>query len=386
MTRSSTWPSKIVWIAGIVFAVLGGIGVAQRLMHGHEATGYGSYVPWGLWIGLYFLAVGISGGAFVIGAAGYLFGVPGLNSNRRLRLTIVLSAASLIAAFSGVIFDLGRMERLHNVLLTPSFTSMMAFNAWMYNIFLIVILTAWALSFRSESLLLKPLLVLGIFLSVLFPSQSGVFFEAVRTNPYWHNPILSVLFLASAIALGGAGILLLFGVIGPESDSQKGFADHERGLTYVRNIVLGGITAYLIFEFAEISIAFWNPGSHDQSLEFLMFGPYWYVFWIFNIGIGSLLSFLLLISRSTSAWILSSIFVIFGFTAARMGILIPGQVIGQLPGLEKAFQDVRLTYSYSATTMEYLVGFFMAALALFILWIGIRLSDAFAKNDVRGAA
>ncbi len=98
---------------------------------------------------------------------------------------------------------------------------MMAFNAWMYNVFVVVAVVSWLLTFRSTSIWLKPLLVFGAFLSTLFPSQSGVFFEAVRTNEFWHSPILSVLFLASAIALGSAGLLLVRVLLGQGSERPE---------------------------------------------------------------------------------------------------------------------------------------------------------------------
>ena len=112
------------------------MGVVQRLLHGHLPTGYGSYVPWGLWIGLYFLGVGISGGSFVIGSVGYLFGVNGFSKPEELRMAIVLSVAAILPAFIGVTLDLGHPERLFYILMYPTFTSMMAFNAWMYNVFI----------------------------------------------------------------------------------------------------------------------------------------------------------------------------------------------------------------------------------------------------------
>ncbi len=190
----------------------GAIGFFQRFTSGHLAAGYGLYVPWGLWIGLYFLGIGISGGSFIIGAVGYIFGVPGFSRPSELRIAIVLSLAALIPGFIGVGLDLGHTERLFKVLTSPTFTSMMAFNAWMYNIFIVIAVISWLLTFKDKSTWLKPLLIFGAFLSILFPSQSGVFFEAVRTNEFWHSPILSVLFLASAIALGACWSTLRKGV------------------------------------------------------------------------------------------------------------------------------------------------------------------------------
>jgi len=376
-TSTAPW-TKILWILWIVLLVAGGFGVAQRLMHGHLPTGYGSYVPWGLWIGLYFLGIGISGGAFIIGAVGYVLGAPGFNKLSELRMAIVLSIAAILPSFLGVALDLGHTERLLSILIFPKFTSMMAFNAWMYNVFIVVALLAWLLSFRARSVWLKPLLVIGAFLSILFPSQSGVFFEAVRANPFWHSPILSVLFLASAIALGAAGLILVRRMLFPDRSVEKD--DQESALLTLRVIAVVGIVVYLAFEFAEFSIAFWNPGPHSPNVLFLLVGDYWPVFWILHILLGALIPLILLCGPSKAGWSLSAFLVLVGFAAARMSILVPGQVAGQIPGLQQAFQDVRLTYTYHPTSTEYLVGCFMVALGMAIFYVGIRLSKTTAAG------
>ena len=373
---SSPW-SNIPWIVWIILIIGGAIGVILRYAVGHTAAGYGSYVPWGLWIGLYFLGIGIAGGSFVIGAVGYILAVPGFSKPAELRTAIVLSLAAIIPAFVGVALDLGHTDRLFKILTSPMFTSMMAFNAWMYNVFMLVAALCWLLTFMSRSIWLKPLLVLGVFLSVLFPSQSGVFFEAVRTNPFWHSPILSVLFLASAIALGAAGLLFVR-ILQRQGASPQD--SHDNALRWLRIITVIAILVYLAFEFAEYSIVLWNPGPHSPNAEFLLFGGYWPVFWVLHLLLGALIPLVLFASAKESLWAVGAFLVGIGFAAARMCVLIPGQISGHIPGLQQAFQDPRLTYSYHPTLMEYLVGFFMVAIGIAIFYVGIRLGKTVASR------
>src|SRR5512137_2522274 len=100
----SPWAAGL-WVIWAILIVGGLIGVVQRFTSGHMAAGYGSYVPWGLWIGLYFLGIGISGGSFIIGAVGYILAVPGFSRPSELRTAIVLSLAALIPSFVGVGLD-----------------------------------------------------------------------------------------------------------------------------------------------------------------------------------------------------------------------------------------------------------------------------------------
>jgi molybdopterin-containing oxidoreductase family membrane subunit len=377
----SPW-TKILWVIWIILAVAGVVGVVQRFGSGHLAAGYGSYVPWGLWIGLYFLGVGIAGGAYIIGAVGYILGLEGFSRPSELRTAIVLSLAAIVPAFLGVGLDLGRPERLFNVIGSPAFTSMMAFNAWMYNVFVIVAVVTWLLSFKNGSLWLRPLLIVGALLSILFPSQSGVFFEAVRTNEFWHSPLLSVLFLASAIALGAAGLLFVRIIWGSTASAAE---DENKALSRLRFIALWAIAVYLIFEFAELSIVAWNPGQHSPSVDFLLFGDYWPVFWLLHLVVGAIVPLLLFASGNKGLWGLGAFLAGIGFGAARMCILIPGQISGQIPGLQQAFQDQRLTYTYHPTSMEYLVGLFMVAVGMAVFYIGMRLSTAMGPRSEQQA-
>lgn len=359
--RMSRGWTKLMWPIWAVFLVAGVFGVYLRLTHGHNLAGYGSYVPWGLWIGVYFVGVGISGGAFVIGSLGYLFGIDGFSKRSDLRIAIVLSLAGLFPAFLGVWLDLGRMDRMMNILSHPSFTSMMAFNAWMYNIFVAVAIISWILTFSKNSALLKPFLVLGMFLSILFPSQSGVFFEAVRTNEFWNSPLLSMLFFVSAITLGGAALMFV---------RAAGASDADSALRVLRTVTILGLIVYVVFEFAEFSIVFWNPGAHSPHVEFLLFGGYWFVFWVIHLAIGVLIPLLMLSTNNRALWVAASVLAVIGFGAARMCILIPGQVIPQLPGIQEAFQDPRLSFVYNITTMEYLVVLLMVAVGMSVFYIG----------------
>jgi molybdopterin-containing oxidoreductase family membrane subunit len=155
----------------IILIVGGVIGVAQRLMSGHLAAGYGSYVPWGLWIGLYFLGIGISGGSFIIGAVGFIMGVPGFSKPSELRMAIVLSVAAMIPAFIGVDLDLGHMERLYRVLTAPSYQhdclqclDVMFYDRCSRNL----------AAQQNGSVWLKPLLVFGAFCQYCFEPKRRV--------------------------------------------------------------------------------------------------------------------------------------------------------------------------------------------------------------------
>ena len=75
MTKKRTL--QILAVFWVIAFVLGVIGLAQKFATGERLAGYGSYVPWGLWVALYFHGVGIAGGVFTVAWRGISSGSQG---------------------------------------------------------------------------------------------------------------------------------------------------------------------------------------------------------------------------------------------------------------------------------------------------------------------
>ena len=368
---------------------VGAIGVYQRFTQGHLPAGYGSYVPWGLWVALYFHGVGIAGGAFAIGALGFILEWPGFSNRAALRAAVVVSMAGIIPAFLGVWLDLGHLERAQAIFLRPAFTSMMAFNAWMYGIYMLVAAAVWWLSYRDDRQWLKPLLCLAALFCVLFPSQSGAFFGVVDAKPFWHSALLPMMFLTSAVAAGSATLLLvrMLGGAWRMTDWDAGLGEGaDRAVERLRSICLISVLVYFVFEFAEFSIVFWSPFSHAPALELVLFGPYWWVFWIVHLLLGGAVALALLLWRRPMAWAAGAALVALCFISARLNVLVPGQAVGEIRGLQEAFQHDRLRYIYHATPMEYLVGAFMFGVGVTVFVAGSWINGWLARRETPAAA
>jgi molybdopterin-containing oxidoreductase family membrane subunit len=365
---------KLMMLLAVLAVVIGGVGVVQKFATGERLAGYGSYVPWGLWVALYFHGVGIGGGAFAIGVIGYLLGVPGLREH--LRVTIWVSGVAVAMGLFSIWMDLGQQWRMYRVFTAPSFTSMMAFNAWMYNCFMALMAVCFFLSLRKKSPAdlhdrsgwLVPLLMVGGLIGIAFPSQSGAFFGVVDAKPYWHTAMLPVMFLTSAIAAGGAVLLLVFTFLLPEHTPAT-----AQPLLMLRRITGGAVLFYLGAEFAELSIAYWSPVSaHRDAFNLVLFGPFWWVFWIVHLG-GALLSLLLLRRWQSLPVVGTGAFLVaVTFVSTRLNILIPGQAVEQIKGLRAAYTHSRLNHYYEATTNEYLVAIFIGGLSVVLVAIGIK--------------
>jgi molybdopterin-containing oxidoreductase family membrane subunit len=367
--------TKNLYVLWAIAFIVGLIALIMKLVTGERLAGYGSYVPWGLWVGLYFHFIGIAGGAFAIGTIGYFLNFKGFREH--IRVILLLSACSIVTGLFSIWLDLGQPFRFVRILYSPNFGSMMAFNAWMYLVFFAIITWIFYLTMNKthqndlhdKSGWLVPLLALGFVFSIAFPSQSGSFLGVVDAKPFWSSPLVPLLFLASAIICGAAAILLVFTFLSPAQTSVR-----EQPFSMLRYIIIGGMVFYFIAEFAEFSLVFWSPHSEIRSsVELILFGHFWWVFWLIHLG-GSFIALIMLV-RGNSIKLLgtASFIVVVGFLSARLNILIPGQAVSELKGLKEAFYHFRLRYDYSPTLNEYLVAVFIGAFAVGLFYSAMKL-------------
>lgn len=364
--------------AWVLMGLAGLVGLWTFIQGGHHATGYGSYAPWGLWVAIYFHGVGLAGGVFAVHALGLVLGWEGFQSVAKLRATIVLSLAALLPGLLAIWIDLGSPLRFPSVYLFANFSSMLAFNAWMYALFMVLCGVLYALSW-SRSAWLKPLVAATGVIVVMFPSQSGAFFAVVGAKPFWSTGLTPVLFLASSLT---AGMALLLVASALSSDGQT-----EVGLALIRRLrggIVKGLAIYAFFEFAEISIHVWNPAHASGALDLVLWGPYWWVFWGVHLVLGMVIPMFLLSRSKPTWWWVAALLVAICSLTSRLNVLVPGMATGDLLSIQEAFQHPKLNYVYQATPVEYLVGFFLVAFGMAIFRVG-REIDGYLSNRLSGA-
>ena len=104
----------------------------------------------------------------------------------------------------------------------------------------------------------------------------------------------------------------------------------------------------------------------------MLFGPFWYVFWIGNLLLGTAVPLLLLAAfpRRPKVVGLAGLMIAALFLSVRLNIVIPGLTRPELEGLQHAFTDQRLTFSYFPSTTELLVGLFVVAFGVGLFFLG----------------
>ncbi|MFH1184230.1 MAG: Ni/Fe-hydrogenase cytochrome b subunit [Chloroflexota bacterium] len=211
-------PSILVSVLATLMAI--GLIVAMvRFASGIGAiSNLSNTYPWGFWISFdIYTGIAISSGAFLLAAAVYIFD---LREFRPLLMPSILTA--LIGYFMEVLalmVDLGRPERIFNLLLFQNYTSHMLVVGLCVMIYLAILAVEFApvllKGVKKEKLavmsrrFIKPAVILGVVVSTIHQGSLGslLLIQSAKLHPLWWTPLLPVMFFVSSISIGLAMII-----------------------------------------------------------------------------------------------------------------------------------------------------------------------------------
>jgi len=134
--------------------------------------------------------------------------------------------------------------------------------------------------------------------------------------------------------------------------------DFTRELILLGRATLVLLVLYTFLEWTKYSIAIWNSvPALAASENLVLFGPYWWVFWIVHISIGVILPGLLLIfdSKNRRSIMIATGLIVLTFLSVRLNIVLPALAVPELRGLAEAFTGPGLTFDYFPSVQEWLV-------------------------------
>jgi Ni/Fe-hydrogenase subunit HybB-like protein len=189
------------------------VGVVRYLMGLGLTTALTDRTPWGLWIGFDVLAgVALAAGGFVIAGAVHVFHLERYHA--MLRPAILTAFLGYVAVVVGLLIDLGRPWNIWRPTVFWQPHSALFEVAWCVMLYLTVLALEFApvvaegLRWQKVVAFLRrltlPLVAVGIALSSLHQSSLGTLLVIApnRLHPLWYSPLLPLLFLVSAVALG----------------------------------------------------------------------------------------------------------------------------------------------------------------------------------------
>jgi molybdopterin-containing oxidoreductase family membrane subunit len=362
---------KISYAIGALALLFGLWGVYVRLFEGEQSANYGSYIGWGLWVAMYLFLAGLAAGAYMLAAFEYLFNVPQFKGTGKTMLWAAL--VTLPAGLASIGLDLGHIDRIWKVYLQPNFSSFLAIMVWGYTIFLILIVVSLYLAFKSPGkAAMKVVMWIGFVTSILVAGGVGFLLGGNAARLFWHVGLLPVQFPVFAIASGAALMLLLVGWFMPGIESGQ----RKNLLWLLAIITITTSVAKLYFLFADLTQSLYGGATDNLiAVNYMLTGPHAFMFWGVQIVLGLAIPVLVLaqpkLAKNGFVAGLMGLFLLIGYAAARILIVVPGQVAEMMPGQAEAFSGPKLSLAYTPSLMEWSVTSAVMGFAILGILIGM---------------
>jgi molybdopterin-containing oxidoreductase family membrane subunit len=369
---------KFTYIFGGLALLAGIWGFYDRFVFGHENASYGSYVVWGLWVAMYLFFAGVAAGGFMISTLDFLFNIPAFKGTGKVALWGAL--VSLASALISIGLDLGHIERIWKVYLQGNASSVMFQMVWGYTIFGLLILVCLFLAIRKpESKLIKILIGAGLFLALFVSGAVGALIGVQAARPFWHVGLFPAQFPVFSLASGAAMLLLLLGFFGPRDDPNR---PQQLWILSMLSVVLLAVKLY--FMWADYSQSLYgNVPMNVNAVEEVLFGQYWWAFWILQLLIGSLVPLFVLSQpklakvNGWAGWM--GLLLLVGYAVARGLIIFPALTTPELEPLATAFSGPHLSFNYFPSLMEWAVTAGTVGIAVLGYLIGQEFLPLFSK-------
>jgi Ni/Fe-hydrogenase subunit HybB-like protein len=349
---SGKLPKITVW--RVIFAAIllcGAYATWLRIFNGlGGSTNLSDKFPWGIWIAFDVMCgVGLAAGGFTLVATVHIFNLERYKPVLRPAILTAFLGYSLVVV--GLLYDLGRPDRLWHPLVMWNPHSVMFEVAWCVTLYSTVLFLefipvvcekfGWHKPMAWIHKISVPLMILGVLLSTLHQSSLGTLFLIVpeKLYPLWYTPILPLLFYVSAIGVGLA--MTIF-----ESwHSSRAFGRALElpllaGLARVLAVVM---SVYLWIRFLDMShrhVFGLLARNREETWLFLLE--------IALIAVPTVLLYQARIRQRPGALYACAVMVVFGFIANRLNVGITGLEAGSGTTYNPRWSEIAVTLSIVA--------------------------------------
>jgi molybdopterin-containing oxidoreductase family membrane subunit len=356
--------------------ILAALGAAFYMEHnGHYVTGMSNQVVWGTpHVFAVFLIVAASG-ALNVASISSVFGKTAYKP--LARLSGLLAITLLVGGLAVLVLDLGRPDRLIVAMTYYNFKSIFAWNIMLYTGFMgIVAVYLWMMMERKMNCFTKPAGLAAFVWRLILTTGTGSIFGFLVAREAYDTAVMAPMFIIMSFSFGLAIFILV--LMGMYKWSSRPLGD---AILYRLKNLLGVFIASVLYFVTVYHLTNLYITENHGIERFILLdgGVYTKLFWIVQIGLGSLLPLALLYLPATGksrGWIgISCMLVIIGGLAQIYVLLIGGQAypLEMFPGKEvtSSFFD-GVVASYTPSLPEFVLGIGGVAIALAATIVGTR--------------
>jgi molybdopterin-containing oxidoreductase family membrane subunit len=361
----------------LLLAILGALvllGLASFIVsyiEGHQVFGSNNAVPWGMLIFLFIYCIGLSAGSLILSSITYVFGRE--EYKPIARVAVYLAILLIFAALLFIAVDLGRPEkfwRLFMFFFLNNMTSMFAINGVLYSVYMVLSVIYFMFILANNTKYTRILGIIAVIWAIMVHTGTGCIWGFISTREIYASPIKPFEFLTAAITSGMA--LLILVVTGTLKFSKR-IINNDLIFNLSKMLRIALIVLLVMVFFDKLTHIYLPP---REGTLFLFSGPYWWLFWILQIGMGIVIPLIILFNPGTGKsmkWVLTGCAsVVIGVLGERAALAIPGlaEVQQLYPGnIEGVWGAVG---TYSITYWEVTLSIGVLALVAFLFVLGLR--------------
>jgi len=312
-------------------------------------TGISKEIPWGVYVAAFTFFIGISTGSTLIGFIIHVFNIKDLKP-LEFR-AVALSLITLIGAVFFVMLDVGNPIRMMKVpFLLRNTTSVFFYSSLSYYAFIALMLFLFlALAKLKKDPENEKLQKRIRFMSIIaFPIAmvivlvpDGALFSFVKAREFWNRPLILPHF-ANAALVSALAVIVIIGYISKKIQNVEIINESARKL--LRTLLIFLVSGVLFLDLFDILVLNYSEKPEGLEAWHLLTTSHLY-FFILNI-FGLFIALLLLLSklgRQFSVMVIASILIVFAISAYRYNLIIVGQEIPLLEGIEVLKYKITLT-------------------------------------------
>jgi molybdopterin-containing oxidoreductase family membrane subunit len=303
-----------LWIGFLLLGIAAGFSAFSRQMwEGLTVTGMGRDVSWGLYIAQFTFLVGVAASAVMVVIPYYLHNQKAFAKTVIVGEFMAVSATLMCMLF--ILADMGRPDRVLNVLLYPSPHAMVFWDMLVLNGYLLInLVSAWTVLGAERKGVptpawVKPIIYLSIPWAFSIHTVTAFLYAGLPGRHLWLTAVLAPRFLASAFAAGTSLLILVTLVL----KKTTGFdAGNEARQKLAVLATYAGVANFFMIGTEFFTAFYSNVPSHIHGLQYLFFGlegksnlvPW--MWFSMLLGLGSLAVLFNKKLRHTNNWLIAA--------------------------------------------------------------------------------
>ncbi len=360
-----------------LFIAAAGASVLYVEHHGHIVTGMNNQIVWGLpHVFAIFLIVAASGALNVASIASVFGKTP---YKPMARLSGLLALSLLAGGLAVLVLDLGRPDRLIVAMTKYNFSSIFAWNIYLYTGFFVIVgaYLYVQMARKMPYSVVRTAGTIAFIWRLALTTGTGSIFGWLVARPGYDAAVMAPLFIVMSFSFGLAVFILVVSLACRLTGRPLGWKLLSR-----MGRLLSIFAALVLYFTALQHLTNLYAAEHSSVEAFILWngGIFTQLFWIGQVVIGGLIPMALVFQSTSGAKpgsiLIASALVILGGIAQVYVIVIGGQAypLEIFPGFEvsSSFAD-GVVNAYSPTYFELLLGLGGVALALAITGVGMKI-------------